>query len=365
MKIAFLSLHWNCTGESGVLKKVRSQVECWTAMGHEVKLFLFSYYPDIWDGLARVPVQHTYAPSPLARAPKIEALVNQLSAWQPDIAYLRLNTYYPALERLVSSTPTVLEMNTNYNTQYRSHKSKAKYFYYLLTRDRIPKKSSGMVFVAREIASAYPHYEQPTLVLGNGIDLACYQPLSTPTNPFPHLVFLGSPGVPWNGIDKILWLASKYRKWQFDLIGPVPADLDQPLPPNVSAHGMLAQGEYEPILEHADIAVGSLALHRKGMDEASPLKVREYLAYGLPTIIAYHDTDFERPAPFLLQIPNTPDNVVTHAAAIERFVAEWHGKRVPREEIAHLDLKNKERERLSFFRQVLQIRGGELAWKRA
>jgi hypothetical protein len=255
----------------------------------------------------------------------------------------------------MSVTPTVLEMNTNYKGQYSLHKSKIKYLYHFLTQDRILKRSHGMVFVAREIAGAYKHYVKPTSVLGNGIDLVHHPQLPAPENPFPRLVFLGSPAAPWHGVDKILWLAHNFRQWQFDLIGPGPENLDRPLPPNMSVHGMLARIQYERIVEQADIAIGTLALHRNEMNEASPLKVREYLAYGLPTIIGYQDTDFQQPAPFLLQIPNTPDNVVTHAPVIAQFVEAWRGKRVPRDKIMHLDLNSKERERLLFFGKILEI----------
>ena len=88
------------------------------------------------------------------------------------------------------------------------------------------------------------------------------------------------------------------------------------------------------------------------MHEASPLKVREYLALGLPTIIGYKDTDFPQGAPFLLELPNVENNVDFAADAILRFVEEWKNKRVPRSEVLHLDLKKKERERLRFLKEV-------------
>jgi hypothetical protein len=93
------------------------------------------------------------------------------------------------------------------------------------------------------------------------------------------------------------------------------------------------------------------------MEEACPLKVREYLAYGIPTIIGYKDTDFPNGAPFLLCLPNTPDNVEKNLDRIEAFVLSWKGKRVPRSEIEHLDLKVKEEKRIIFIEEVLAGRG--------
>lgn len=65
------------------------------------------------------------------------------------------------------------------------------------------------------------------------------------------------------------------------------------------------------------MAVSSLALHRDGLNEASPLKTREYLVAGVPVLTAYRDTDFLRGAPFLLQLPNVEDNVLPHLAEID------------------------------------------------
>jgi hypothetical protein len=90
------------------------------------------------------------------------------------------------------------------------------------------------------------------------------------------------------------------------------------------------------------------------MQEACPLKVREYLAYGLPVIIGCKDTDFTESAPFILRLPNSEDNIETSLSAIESFVSKWKGKRVPREAIAHLDLEVKESQRVKFFEDVLR-----------
>lgn len=101
----------------------------------------------------------------------------------------------------------------------------------------------------------------------------------------------------------------------------------------------------------AHIAIGTLGLHRKSMNEASPLKVRHYLALGLPVISAHTDTDFNRGAPFLLTLPNEENNVLPNLSLIDRFVEEWRGRRVTRNDIKHLDYRYKEHARLEFFKR--------------
>jgi hypothetical protein len=87
------------------------------------------------------------------------------------------------------------------------------------------------------------------------------------------------------------------------------------------------------------------------MEEASPLKVREALAYGLPVILAYQDTDFlDARVDFLLQIPNTEENVYENATAIRAFAYAMQGHRVDRDFIQpRIDQSIKEKARLDFF----------------
>ncbi len=75
-------------------------------------------------------------------------------------------------------------------------------------------------------------------------------------------------------------------------------------------HGFLDRAGVMDVLMKTDVACGSLALHRNNMQEASPLKVREALAYGIPVLLGYKDTDLSNlQSEYILQIPNTEDNV--------------------------------------------------------
>src|SRR5205807_8242905 len=125
----------------------------------------------------------------------------------------------------------------------------------------------------------------------------------------PSLVYSGSPWQCWQVLDKLVQLAVAEPDWQFDVIGPRAAEL-RGAPENVAVHGFLDRERYAPLYARADVAVGQLALHRRGVDENSPLKVREYLAYGLPVISGHRDPDFPSPEPwFLLRLPNNESNV--------------------------------------------------------
>ena len=145
--------------------------------------------------------------------------------------------------------------------------------------------------VTRELARrpAIVGLDRPLSVLPNSIDLAAYPELPAPDNPSPRLVFIGSPRLAWAGVDKIARLAAHVPQWRFDVVGPAPAELSG-APANVFVHGPLERDAYLPLMAQADVAIGPLALHRKGLSEASALKVAEYLAYGIPVILGSAET---------------------------------------------------------------------------
>ena len=115
-----------------------------------------------------------------------------------------------------------------------------------------------------------------------------------------------------------------------------------------------------------DFGIGPLALHRKGMSEATPLKVRDYLMHGLPILIAHDDTDFpgERPW-YVLQIPNSEGTIDESLAAIEAWIAAVAGRRVPRAEVLeHIGIEAKEQARIAFFEDVVARPRSRRRWRR-
>ena len=110
------------------------------------------------------------------------------------------------------------------------------------------------------------------------------------------------------------------------------------------------------MLIKADAAIGTLSLHKKGMDEAATFKIRDCAARGIPCILPYIDTDFsDLRSDYFLQIPNSEDNIQTHGQVIHDFVFAMRGKRIPRELIFNrIDSSFKESRRLAFFQKIIQ-----------
>jgi len=357
MKVAVL-LHWNEGEESGVFKKVVSQILIWRDNKIDVSLHVICRKNlfEIWHRyLNQIPITvHVYS-STIDRLRAWNAAVAALMAYRPDLVYHRYDLFMPALGILSRKIPLILEINTNDLEEYCITKG-FRCLYNRITRSLLLSRAAGFVFVTWELASHshFSRYRKPYSVVANGVPLESFRLLPPPNNETPRLIFIGTDNQPWHGVDKITRMSQLFAQWQFDIVGIRPDRLKD-VPDNVHVYGPLTREAYEPLLAQADVAIGSLALHRKKMNEACPLKVREYLAYGLPVIIGYKDTDFPHGAPFILEIPNTEDNVETSTRMIADFVFDWKGRRVPREAISHLDIHVKESQRIDFFRHVLRV----------
>lgn len=358
MKIAYL-IHWNEGPDSGVFKKVIGQTAEWIRLGHEVRLFLFTrqWNPE-WDaGTEDIPLTVLTYGRGFSRFTGFRQLTRRVERWSPDVVYHRFDLYYAGLPRLLRRIPSILEINSNDLTEMRFG-GRGRYIYHRLTRGLVLRAAGGFVFVSAEIAEE-PHfkkYAREKTVIGNGFAIGSVVPAPPAEGDEVRFIFIGTPGQPWHGVDSILALARLRPEWHFDLVGLQAADLtgNMAVPDNMILHGRLTRDEYEPFMAQADIAIGSLALYRNRMNEASPLKVREYLAYGLPVIIGYKDTDFPHPVPFILELANEPDSTVTGTGLhdIENFVQEWKGKRVPAGQVLHLDTSVKEAARLRYMERI-------------
>jgi hypothetical protein len=340
-------------------KKIQSQVAAWNARGHAARLFMHTsehepselieaeYFFYAASGKAKTEINRIRA------AGRMVAAVRK---FQPDLIYLRYSIYvYPA-HRLMEIAPVVEEINTNDLTQHEGLGGIYS-LYNRLTRGIFLHRIRGLVTVSRELAvsSAFAPYRKPTRVIANGCRLEDFPQLPAPANPIPHLVFIGNPGYPWHGVDKLIDLAGRFSDIHIDIVGYDQLSEFESLPANVTLHGYLAMQEYQKVLANADVAISSLALHRVQLEEGSPLKSRECLAFGLPLVLAYADTDLESTdCDFLLKIPNKEDNIQTHAQAIRNFAFRMRGRRADREFLkTHIDADHKEAARLAFFEEIL------------
>ena len=362
MRIAYVSLHWARTKNSGVGKKMQNQLEVWRRMGHEARMFMHASTGEPASPLIEAHVipyeSRGKIITELNRIRAARQLVNAVKEFNPDIIYLRYGIYvYPA-HRLMKIAPVIEEINTNDLTQHEDLGGIYS-LYNRLTRGIFLRLVRGLVTVSREleVSPAFALYRKPTRVIANGIELDAFAPLSAPSNESPRLVFIGSPGYIWHGVDKLVDFARRFSDVQLDIVGYDALPDFEALPHNLTLHGYLSSEQYLKVLARADVAISSLALHRIQLDEASTLKSRECLALGLPLVVAYTDTDLDDAGfDFLLKIPNKEDNIHTHGEAIREFAYRMRGIRADRGVLKdRIDSTRKEELRLNFFEEILRV----------
>jgi glycosyltransferase involved in cell wall biosynthesis len=261
-----------------------------------------------------------------------------------------------------------MEINSNTIEEHRlrrhvNTKYWIRYFYSKITNSMLYDIMSGFVSVTYELLRIPEVYRSkvPKLVVPNCIDIDKYCPVKLAARcEKPNIVFLGTGNAPWHGVDKLLKLAAILQDKVYIHVVGMEKPVNTPLPGNIHFYGFLHSSEYRSILEKSHIGIGTLALHRNKMNEACPLKTREYIAYGLPAVVAYKDTAFlnDKVPEWVLEIPNREDNIEYFSNDIYGFSVQMMGRRIPREEIAdYVSHRKYEGARMEFMKDIAARHG--------
>lgn len=348
MKIAYV-ITGKFEKEGGVEKKIYNQIKEWIKSDNKVKLFIFTKY-NVNSLFSSLDIEIISFKNYLDLAIN-PFLIKKILNWRPDIIYFRQQRFTFPFYIMFKKIPTVIEYNTDDVEELKLYASFWKRMYNLLTRGIMNSLATGFVTVTNELEAKLRKYNKPIITIANGINKDLPQVNRKVKDSKINAIFIGSPNCLWHGVDKIYYLASKLPDVNFHLIG-IEDDVDLN---NVHTYGYLNTEKYMEIVEFCDVAIGTLALHRNNMNEASPLKVREYLHFGLPVIIGYEDTDFiGKTEEFILKIPNKEDNVKSSLHLIYNFMKKSKGMTVNSDKISHIYYSEKERKRLDFLSKILR-----------
>lgn len=160
----------------------------------------------------------------------------------------------------------------------------------------------GIIGVTDEIMNAELNRVNkviPSATIPNGI--AVKNITQTGFKPFDgktlDLIMIAGSFSPWHGLDRIISSRNLYRgnvKINLHIVGNIKkADLRH-ITSDFSAikfYGFKDGAELDEIMKNMNVAISTLALFRKDMNEACTLKTREYTARGIPFVLAYKDTD--------------------------------------------------------------------------
>jgi hypothetical protein len=120
----------------------------------------------------------------------------------------------------------------------------------------------------------------------------------------------------------------------------------------VIAHGQKYGDDLARIYRESDVGIGTLALHRRSIDENSALKPLEYLMHGLPVVLGYRETEAQlNDANYTLNIGNYEYNVSDKINEIDSFARAWLRKRVT-SDLSYLSRAVIERKRLEFMSRI-------------
>ncbi|MCL4639213.1 MULTISPECIES: glycosyltransferase family protein [Olivibacter] len=363
MRIVYVT-EFNLEKPSGVLHKMNEQINAWSSFGAQVYVVsipMTSVNSDevlltkrvegyfIAKNSTAMRIRSTGIANFLNKIFTVSKVRKYIGEVNPDIIYFREMIAFPRLLSIFNNYKVVLESNTVLSTELEHSSLKLRQMYKWF-QQKLYKRCNAFIGVTDEICRQFISYDKKSITIANSIFV------TTDLSPLPNLnedkeaqiTFVGSPDCPWHGIDKFIEMARLMPQFQFNLVGPRhPALL-----PNLTQYGFLDKGRLIAVYKKTDVAIGTLALHRNKMEEACPLKVREYLSFGIPVILGYLDKDIEG-QDFVLNLPNREHSVKENIAKIDHFIRCWKGKRVPLSLIEPLiSTRVKEVERLNFLKSV-------------
>ena len=352
IRLAYL-LDWKFAPRSGVGKKIVDQISSWNSLGMEVTLFIscpLNHEAD-WANLPFKVHVFTYT-SYISRSKARKRSLQQVVDDKFEIMYTRFGILSPFTIRKMKNISTILELNTKGIIEYK-RRSKILYLYALATSEIILNNAAGICSVTQEIAQEAEKIAGKEInykVIPNSINLARFTEYLPPKNTRAKLVFVGSPGQVWHGVDRISELASRFPDYDFYVIGPKQIFEK---PSNLIFVGEIYNKKLNDFLKGMDVAISSLALERNLMSEGCPIKTRFYLAMGLPVILGYTDTGIDTKSNYIFPLSPSdwPINANTENE-LRKFIDKWKGQRVSHQVLGLIDSKNIENERVAFILQT-------------
>jgi len=241
-----------------------------------------------------------------------------------DILYCRFGPYFPLYyplnyQKNHRACKLVTEHQTIEANEHKLHHSFLPNLYFKIFARLIRGQSDAIVGVTDEITRYQVIHsgdsDKPHLTIGNGINVASVsiRPPLLYNGDTLDLLFIASDTNRWHGVDRIIKGLANYKgtsKVMLHIAGKGPElpalqklvnELD--INGQVIFHGFATSKDLDHLFNTCHIAIGSLGLHRIGLNEASILKAREYCSRGIPYIIGCSDPDFPDDFPYIFRIP--------------------------------------------------------------
>jgi len=372
--------------QSGVSKKIISQIVSLNEVGVDAKLFTFGnvdglkYLAKISDYTVhgRSSIDCDYGMN-IINLIRHDLCINRIlrllfeSLGSKDIVYSRIPPL--SISTLISlgkprDCKIVFEFQSIEN---REAWSSGRYFFALLESifGKIRRRNiDAIVGVTDEITqyqlSRARNPNKPHITIGNGFDVASalIRHPPTPNTTTLHLLCVANISR-WHGLDRLLRGLAIYNGTPKVILHIAGDGAELPhlqqlteefgIGDRVVFHGFTTGKALDDLFDQCHIAVGSLGIHRIGLKEASILKAREYCARGIPFIYGIADPDFPADFPYILHLPASegPIDIKQVLAFAKEVCADPdHTQKMRRYAEEHLDWSVKMR-RLKEFLEAL------------
>lgn len=342
MKLAYISMFASITNMLGVNKKIRSQISQLNSLGIVTTGYLLcenldeninNDYNDDYIYYINISLNDKgkSVTSKLKRRKiYIKQIIDILERTEWDFVYFRYITADLNLLELVKKYPNkvVFEHQTKELDEIRLRsRNLMPYLSERIFAPLVYQYAGGCVGVTSEIT----RYEIKRLkikenlckTISNGFDVD-----EVPIRKIPiydgnyiNMLFVGNLSV-WHGIDRLITGISRYYgnvKLYLNIVGDgdvasenVELARKLGIEDKVIFHGNKKDKQLSELYNDCHIAIGCLGVHRKKTMESASLKVREYLARGIPFVLSDNDVDLvnnKEIQQYYLQIPANDDYV--------------------------------------------------------
>lgn len=342
---------------SGLWLRMQERLEAWRIAGVSVDLLICCRESSTLMRETAPPGHRLHLL--VGRSPFLASfgLRKRLEAISPDLVYMRYNLPYPSMIQVAGRWPTILEIHGDDKLEWE-HRPLRYRAMGGFNRSILLNRAAGMVMVDAELLHSpnFPVQKIPSTAIPNGIQIpaATQYGGSRERRPGPpRLVLSAGNEESWQGIDKFLGLALRLPNLEFHVLGSDRSQLPA-LPENVTVHERLQARDVAPFLSGMDIGVGNLALERVSRASPSPLKVREYVAVGLPCILAHDDPDLDG-KDGMVNLGYGFTDLDQAAVAVNEFTQRWTERSCSLAMAQSVDVLAKEAERNAFFETVLRL----------
>ena len=348
LKIVYF-LDWQGRADAGVVTKVRNQVTSWQKLGHEVKVVLLTKTNSETYNF-NVPTIVFKSDSKITRYfSRRNAFRYLLSVHKDWIVYRRYALMIPVEILSMKKLDTVIELNTN-NRFFYKERGKLQFLWFQIQNSFIAKLAIGACAVTSEIEELNANDFKKVSTFTNAINLESFKSVSRNVSS-QKLIFLAGDNFSWNGIHILQNLVNALPNYEIDVYG-ISTEIFKDN--RIHFFDFITKEELDHRFSEYVAGITTLQLEKIGLNEAAPLKTREYLLRGLPVIGRFNDSGLANDFPFFFKLHlDLESKEVLNSRELLLFIEGCRNKIMNKSDLVSIDVEKVEASRITFIREII------------